>query len=124
MEVNIQIHAPVSLPLRKEPPGTHWLGDWGLMTLSGGSGKERNLVLFPAGKSPFVCDPVLLRTASLTTLSLRETVIKNCGVDGEGFIRMMETETTFETSGLFLPHGFVQDVGPVVIPQACLTKDM
>lgn len=92
------------------------------MTLSGGSGEERNLVPFAASESRFVCDPALLRTASLTTPSLRETEIKNCGVDGESVIRVIETETTFETSGLFLPHGFIQDVGPVVIPPACLTR--
>jgi len=91
----------------------------GLMTLSGG---ERNLVLFPASESRFFCDPVLVRTVSLTTLSLRETVIQNCGVDGESVVRMMVIETTFATSGLFLPQGFAQDVGPVIIPPACLTR--
>jgi hypothetical protein len=23
-----QLHAPVALPSEKEPPGTHWIGDW------------------------------------------------------------------------------------------------
>jgi len=77
MEVNIQIHAPVSFP----PVPIGW-ETGGLTTLSGGSGEERNFVPFPAGESRFDCDPVLLRTASLTTLSLRETVIKS--VDWKG----------------------------------------
>jgi hypothetical protein len=28
MEVSGQLHAPVSLPPGKEPPGTHWIGGW------------------------------------------------------------------------------------------------
>jgi hypothetical protein len=28
MEVSGQLHAPDALPPEKEPPGTHWIGDW------------------------------------------------------------------------------------------------
>jgi len=68
--------------------------------LSGGSGQERNPVPFPAGESQFICNPVHLRAATLTTLSLPETLTQTCGVDRKSVIRMMETEATFETSGL------------------------
>jgi len=26
--VSGQLHAPVALPPKKEPPGTHWIGGW------------------------------------------------------------------------------------------------
>ena len=78
------------------------------MTFSGGSGEERNLVPFPAGESRFICNPVHLSAAALTTLSLRETLTQTCGVDRESVVRMMGTETTFETFGFLLPRGFAQ----------------
>jgi hypothetical protein len=28
MEVNGQLRAPAALPSGKDPPGTHWIGDW------------------------------------------------------------------------------------------------
>ena len=56
-----QIHAPIALPQRKNPPvPIGWVLGWGvLMNWSAGSGEERNLVPFPmieaVGPGHIVC---------------------------------------------------------------------
>jgi hypothetical protein len=65
----------------KNPPVPIGWETVGLMTLSGGSGEERNLVPFPAGESRFICNLVHLRAATLNTLSLPETLTQTCGVE-------------------------------------------
>jgi len=57
--VSYQLHAPVTLPPRKEPPGTRWIGGWvGPRASLDSVAKGNNNITPPAGKWTPAVQPV------------------------------------------------------------------